>query len=384
MVDLVCLNLHDQLYILFGFSPTTFWKSEMKKKWQALGLCVVSVLMTGAVAVSAVDKLVIEPRTVSSWGELFEDYKAFRTQMGPIVPPGVLYGDAVEWMSKGDWSFLNENWFFKFDGEVLYVPEESALAKELTLPARIQMREDLKTGEIYIFSAPLTEGEPGEFTGLAAFKAPEFMPYEKDFPLECYLADELAPRRVVWEITLKSEADAWADLIFQRNAAASSELLAEDGMMLMSVPAEHTNDLWLYLDAQNQTINLNIFAPEGFTNRVEIYSSTDLVSGLWSVAGQNLYPSGTNPAVWDATSDIPVRFFRAGNMDIDSDSDGINDARELIMYQSNPNDPNSDGDAYTDYEEVYVTFTDPNNDDTSPPTVWIATPGTEERKAVLP
>jgi hypothetical protein len=217
-----------------------------------------------------------------------------------------------------------------------------------------------------------------------AFKAPEFMTYEKDVPLDRYAFDELATRRIIWEITLKSEDDAWNDLVPKESTLTASTLTLDGGMMMMSVPAEHTNDIWLAFDLQTSGINLNIFAPDGFTNRVEVYSCTDLGAGFWSVAEQNLYPS-TNPAVWDASSSLLTnRFLRAGNMDIDSDGDGINDARELIVHKTDPELTDSDSDTISDYQEIYVDFTDPNNDDTSPPSVWVTAPSAGERKAVLP
>ncbi len=315
------------------------------------------LLLTGAVAVSTVDKLLLEPLMVESSGGLVEKYIKFREQWGPIVPPGVVFGDVAERMSKGDWSFLKENWYFTFSDGVLYVPEKSALAKELKLPIRIQMREDMKTGQIYIFSAPLTDEKEAGFVGVAAFSAPEFMPYEKDFPQDKYLFDELSPRRIVWEITLKPEADAWADLIFQREASASSAKLLEGGgmMSMMMVPEEYANDLWLCLEPQSGSINLNVFAPEGFTNRVEIYSCTDLISNVWTIFEQNLYPSGTNPVTLDV-SGSEVRFYAAGNMDIDSDVDGIPDASEKYIYKTDPNNPDTDGDGMPDGWELQYSF----------------------------
>jgi hypothetical protein len=282
-----------------------------------------------------------------------QKYIHFREQYGPIVPPGAMYEDVSERMADGDWSFLKQNWFFTFDGGVLYVPEKSELAQGMKLPVRIQMREDLKTGQIYIFSAPLTGTKAGIFSGLAALKAPEFMPYEKDFPLDRYLLDEFSPRRIVWEVTLKSETDAWADLILPGEETGEAKLLDGGGMMAMmgEPPPEHTNDLWLCLDPQNEQISLSIFAPDWFTNRVEVYSCTDLVTGLWSVVQQNLYP-GTNPAVWNVTSGITNRFFRAGNMDIDTDSDGLPDAREKYVHKTDPGDDDTDGDGMPDGWEL--------------------------------
>jgi hypothetical protein len=320
-----------------------------------------AILLTGAVAVSTIDKLIIEPLLVDSFGGLTERYIQFREQMGPIVPPGVMYEEALASLSKGDWSFL-ENWFFTFDGETLYVPEDSALAKELQLPARIQIREDLKTGQIYLFSAPLTDGKAGLFTGMAAFKAPDFMPYEKDFPLDRYAADELAPRRVVMEAVLKPSADAWADLMLNRNADETSSL-ATGGMMSMSMPSDLTDSFWLYLEPQPETINLQIFSPEYFTNSAEIYSCTDLVSGVWSIAAQNLYPTATNPAVWDAGG-YAVRFMTVGDMHLDSDGDTLPDAREQLIYKTSKDSADTDGDGLDDGAEIETYATNPLSVDT--------------------
>ena len=325
----------------------------MKKWLLKAGLCLAGVFLTGAVAISTVDKLWIDPLKVDSLNALFERYINFREQWGPIVPPFVMYDDVADRMSKGDWSFLSENWYSKFDDGVLYVPEKSALAKGLKLPVRIQVREDMKTGGIYIFSAPLTNGMAGDFTGLAAFKAPEFMAYEKDFPLNQFLSDEFSPRRVVWEVTLKPEADAWSDLMFQSEEAVSSEQLEGGGMMrTMLVPEEHANEIWLGLESQtNGGMNLNVFAPEDFTNRIEIYSCSDLISNVWDIAFQNLYPAGTNPVTRDVSGN-EVRFYAAGNMDIDRDGDGLPDAREKYVYKTDPTERDTDGDGMPDGWEI--------------------------------
>jgi hypothetical protein len=333
----------------------------MKKRLLKAGFCLVAVLLTGAVAVTTVDKLVIDPLTVDSLGGVVEKYLEFRTQMGPIVPPSVMYQDVAERMAKGDWSFLNENWFFTFDNGVLYVAEKSELAKTLELPVRIQLREDLKTGQIYIFSAPLADGKAGLYTGIAAVKAPEFLTYEKDFPLERYLLDEFSPRRIVWEITLKSEADAWADLLKIEEVSAS-RLLEGGEMMLMSMPSL-TNNFWLYLEPQPETINLQIYAPDYFTNSAEVYSCTDLVAGVWSIAAQNLYPTATNPAVWDAGG-YAVRFLTAGDMHLDSDGDTLPDARERFVYKTSPTSADTDGDGLDDGTEVQTYGTNPASSDT--------------------
>jgi hypothetical protein len=316
----------------------------MKKKLWILGLCAASFLLLGALTTKTVDKLLIEPRTVSSWGELVDCYLVSRTSLPPLP---FIYDEALTKMQADDWSFLADHWQCKQGGGVYYVAENSKMAG-LKLPLYIRVYENLQRGELIILSS--ADGE--NFQGEALFKAPEFMPYEKDFPLDRYAFDELAPRRVVWEITLKAEADAWTDLMFYRSQEAVSQLLEDGGMMLsMSVPEANTNDLWLCLETQTNGIYLNVFAPEGFTNRVEVYSCADLVSSVWSLAEQNVLPSGTNPAVLDA-SGFEVRFYAAGNMDVDSDEDGLPDAREKFIHKTDPDDADTDGDGMPDGWEL--------------------------------
>ncbi len=320
----------------------------MKKKLWIMGLFVIVTLLLGAVAVETVNKLYIEPRTVSSWGELVDCYLAARTTLPPLP---FAYDDAFTKMETGDWSFLAEHWQYKQTDGTYYVAKDSKMAK-LKLPMHICIYEDLQRGEIVVLSSVDEEKYQGE----ALFKAPEFMPYEKDFPLDRYAYDELAPRRIIWEITLKPEADAWNDLVSKESALTASSLSLDGGMMaMMSVPEANTNDLWLCLETHTNGINLNVFAPEGFTNRVEIYSCPDLVSNVWNIAEQNLMPSGTNPAVWEAGG-FEVRFYAAGNMDIDSDGDELPDARERFVHKTDPDDADTDGDGMPDGWELQYGF----------------------------
>ena len=152
---------------------------------------------------------------------------------------------------------------------------------------------------------------------------------------------------------------------------------------LFFIKATFGDNLIVSGEPSSDGLNVVISAPDGFTDRVEIYACSNLLSGNWRIAAENLRPSSGNPAQWYTEVD-DVGFFIAGDMDIDSDGDGLPDAREMFVYKTSPDKWDSDGDTLSDYQELYVNFTDPNNNDTSPPAVWITAPGSAERKAVLP
>lgn len=344
----------------------------MKKKLIISGLCGLGLLLLGAVAI---DKMVIEPKVISSWGELVDAYYAAREELPPLP---LQVEDTLRSMEAGDWSFLSDHWQVRQTGGIWYVAEKSELAK-LKFPLNIRIFEDIRLGEVIVMSSP----DGIHFQGEAVFSAPEIRVgeasnldadgrkassslTEKETVNQLFW--ELSARRIVWEITLKPESDAWSDLI-TRSAPASTEksVAGADGfgeMMLRSVPAEHTNDLWLCIAEPQSggTNTLEVFAPEWMTN-IEVFACSSLLDGLWTRVATNINPSGpTNPAVISAGSS-DKKFFRARTWG-DADGDGLSDGQELYEYKTDPYSADSDGDGLSDYDEIYVHETDPNNPDT--------------------
>ena len=117
---------------------------------------------------------------------------------------------------------------------------------------------------------------------------------------------------------------------------------------------------------------ISIHVPAGYTNETEIYATDDL-DNRWTLAATGLTPTEGFPAIWTVPNG-PVRFFRSGNSDIDSDEDGLPDTRELIVHDTDPNEFDSDNDLHSDYQEIHQLFTDPNNNDTSLPIVSLTAP----------
>jgi hypothetical protein len=136
-----------------------------------------------------------------------------------------------------------------------------------------------------------------------------------------------------------------------------------DGMLLR-FGEDYTNYLWVGIQGPAQgltSIEIAVNIPDGFTNRVEIFTCTNLLDSWWTLAATNISTEGTNVVYWtyDLSGDASPVFFAAGNADIDSDGDGLTDAREKFLYHTDPNEWDTDGDGFSDGDEVNVYGTDP-------------------------
>ncbi len=98
--------------------------------------------------------------------------------------------------------------------------------------------------------------------------------------------------------------------------------------------------------ARTNGVRMVIGYPDDFTNRLDVYMCNDLMQYVWTFAVKELSTTGTNEITWVDTnywvaSGPSVRFYSAGNADLDTDGDGYADAREIRVFRTSETDSNS-------------------------------------------
>ena len=152
-------------------------------------------------------------------------------------------------------------------------------------------------------------------------------------------------------------------------------MMAYEGAPVTSITftaIEHTNE-YIVLTVAYPWQSGN--PTNSYTNRLEFFGCTNLIDFWWFTLGVTNVKSTTNWIEWtDIDTNQTLRFYAAGNADLDSDGDSLTDAREKFMYHSSPATNDSDNDTLTDYEEVINRNTDPCNPDTNKPAAVISYP----------
>jgi hypothetical protein len=131
-----------------------------------------------------------------------------------------------------------------------------------------------------------------------------------------------------------------------------------DGFMMMGMGTESNIVIKSILNDTNG-ISLEIGYPEDFTNRLEVYFSSDLMTHNWERLSDPLATTGSASVVWvdmqAATFGEIVGFYAAGNHDLDSDGDGLSDAFEWLLG-SDPDSTDTSGDGMDDGTAVDLGF----------------------------
>ncbi|HMO52520.1 MAG TPA: hypothetical protein PKE26_09045 [Kiritimatiellia bacterium] len=129
-------------------------------------------------------------------------------------------------------------------------------------------------------------------------------------------------------------------------AAAMMQEEDEGGGMMMLMEGESDSNIVFTAIYKTNSVAVTIAYPEDFTNRLDIYTCNDLLAEIWSFAVRELPTTGTNQITWIDTNawiqtGLPVRFYAAGNADLDTDGDGYADAREIMVYKTDHEDIDS-------------------------------------------
>ena len=120
---------------------------------------------------------------------------------------------------------------------------------------------------------------------------------------------------------------------------------------------DYTNHLWLSVQPPapgSTSATVVAHLPQGFTNRLELFTCTNLGDSQWTLVATNLSAAGADSIAWTDTdwTGNGIRYYRAGNADMDSDGDGLSDAEEKFIYHTDPNNADTDGDGMPDGWEV--------------------------------
>jgi hypothetical protein len=208
------------------------------------------------------------------------------------------------------------------------------------------------------------------------------------------LKADFDPARVhiTWKLLPVEYAEKYGQAVADIQAQNSAKLLgegAEGGItpMMMYQGTGMTNLEIVTCGMVTNGLKLTLAYPDDFTNRVDFFTCPDLIASWWDLAvdATNVNTS-TNFIEWVDTNAMVqgMRFYSAGNADVDTDGDGLSDAREKFIYHTNSNTNDTDHDGLHDDYEILTLHTDPNNPKTNKPNVWITYPASDSRKVWLP
>ncbi len=128
--------------------------------------------------------------------------------------------------------------------------------------------------------------------------------------------------------------------------------------------AEASDILLSAIQKEGGDIRLQVQYPGGFTNRLDLFACTNLTSGYWIMVLQEASTAGTNALSWldSGAGQFQARFYCVGDAGVDADSDGLPDARETLIYRTNPGLSDTDFDGIPDGPEI-ARGTDPLSSD---------------------
>jgi hypothetical protein len=117
-------------------------------------------------------------------------------------------------------------------------------------------------------------------------------------------------------------------------------------------------------------VSLAVQCPTGFVDNIELFVGDLMSGGVWRIEPTTIFIDAEDivHCTVRSSDNRGIEYFIAANADLDSDLDGVTDARELYVYKTGPNDSDSDDDGTYDGAEVDI-GTDPNDRDSFPANV---------------
>lgn len=138
-------------------------------------------------------------------------------------------------------------------------------------------------------------------------------------------------------------------------ASAFVLLLAWLGSSMLCQSNEAPDLQFTEISPISSGLKLRICRPQNFTNRVDIFTCTNLMQDVWTVAYTMSAGSGDTATINDSSSS-KSRFYYLYDADKDSDADRLSDGREKLVYKTNILASDSDQDGLLDGDEIDFLF----------------------------
>ncbi len=167
------------------------------------------------------------------------------------------------------------------------------------------------------------------------------------------------PSRIALSYEILSPAALRIHCALRATRRDETERLAERQFETMALlaggPAPHLTIASLSLDEDE--VRLTIAFPEDrYADGFDVFYRTNLVAGSWTLLATNLSSTAGSPAVWSGPAPAdPTGFFIVGCAG-DDDGDGLPNAQEVLIYGTDPFNPDTDGDGMPDGWEVKWNF----------------------------
>jgi hypothetical protein len=323
----------------------------------------------------------IMSQQVESSDDIIAEYELQQLDWLPIVPPGP---EGYLKQETGLYVFDPS----KFSAEFIkgLVPDDSTGIT--TYP--VWVFEDIETRNRVVVNANgdiiLSVPPPADYT--SDWFILDMYPnlHDGSFPPEMIEFTEATfdPSRIIAGFKLITKEEVikyvWQQSVSSQNALAAAAGKPGGGigpmMMYTGAPVSHLT--FTCIEKITNSVRVTVAYPASYTNKLEIFTCSDLVPGWFYSAGTtNINPS-TNWVEWTDTAggatNFSPRFYACGNGDLDTDNDGLKDAQEKYVWHTSATTNDTDNDGITDYQEVIVLHTDPNNNDTNKPIVTITYP----------